>query len=39
MKPVPESVCLRCHTPKWSPHWNYAEAVKKIDHGKDGSLD
>jgi hypothetical protein len=39
MKPVPESVCLRCHTPEWSPDWNYAEAVKLIDHGRDGSLD
>jgi Cytochrome c554 and c-prime len=33
--PVPESVCLKCHTSKWSPNWNYAEALKKIDHGRD----
>jgi hypothetical protein len=39
MKPVPESVCLRCHTPEWSPQWNYKEALKKIDHGKDWRLD
>ena len=35
MKPVPESVCLRCHTPEWSPDWDYQEALKKIDHGPD----
>jgi hypothetical protein len=39
MKPVPESVCLKCHTPEWTPDWNYEEAVKKIDHGKDWGLD
>lgn len=39
MKPVPESVCLRCHTPEWSPDWDYEEALKKIDHGKDGTID
>ena len=33
--PVPESVCLGCHTPEWSPHWNYQEALKKIDHGRN----
>jgi len=38
MKPVPESVCLRCHTPEWSPDWDYTEALKKIDHGKDEAL-
>ncbi len=35
MKIVTESVCLRCHTPEWSPHWNFKEALKKIDHGKN----
>lgn len=35
MRIVPESVCLKCHTPEWSPHWNYKEALKKIDHGKN----
>jgi hypothetical protein len=39
MKPVPESVCLKCHTPEWSPDWDYREALKKIYHGKDGSVD
>ena len=39
MRPVPESVCLKCHTPEWTPDWNYAEAVKMIDHGKNGKLD
>ena len=39
MKAVPESVCLRCHTPEWSPNWDYKEALKKIDHGKDWRLD
>jgi hypothetical protein len=39
MRSVPESVCLRCHTPEWSPNWNYKEALKKIDHGKDEGLD
>jgi len=33
--PVPESVCLKCHTPEWSPKWNYQEALRKIDHGRD----
>ncbi len=36
---VPESVCRRCHTPKWSPNWNYEDALKKIDHGKDEVTD
>lgn len=35
MRAIAESVCLRCHTPEWSPHWNYKEALKKIDHGKN----
>lgn len=35
VSPVPESVCLKCHTSKWSPNWNYQQALKKIDHGKD----
>jgi hypothetical protein len=39
MRPVPESVCLKCHTPEWTPDWNYAEMVKKIDHGRNGKLD
>jgi hypothetical protein len=39
MKPVPESVCLGCHTPEWSPDWSYAEAVKKINHGRDEEID
>jgi hypothetical protein len=39
MRIVPESVCLRCHTPEWSPDWDYEEALKKIDHGKDGEVD
>jgi hypothetical protein len=39
MKNVPESVCRKCHTPEWSPNWNYEEALKKISHGKDRSVD
>ena len=39
MRPVPESVCLSCHTPEWTPEWDYAEAVKLINHGKDEELD
>jgi hypothetical protein len=39
MRPVPESVCLRCHTPEWSPEWDYQEALEKIDHGKDEGID
>jgi hypothetical protein len=39
MRPVPESVCLKCHTPEWSPDWNYEEALEKINHGKDWRLD
>jgi len=39
MKPVTESVCLECHTPEWTPNWNYAEALEKISHGKDWRLD
>jgi hypothetical protein len=35
MRPVSESVCLRCHTPEWSPDWNFEEALKKISHGRD----
>ena len=35
MAPVDESVCLKCHTPEWSPDWNYEEALKRIDHGKE----
>jgi hypothetical protein len=35
---VPESVCLKCHTPEWSPNFNYAEALKKIDHGPDAMV-
>jgi hypothetical protein len=38
MRTVPESVCLRCHTPEWSPHWDYEEALKKIDHGRNEGL-
>jgi hypothetical protein len=38
MGSVPESVCLRCHTPEWTPHWNYEEALEKVDHGKDEEL-
>jgi hypothetical protein len=39
MRPVSESVCLRCHTPEWSPDWDYQEALKKIDHGSDGVIE
>jgi hypothetical protein len=39
MRPVPESVCLRCHTPEWSPDWDYEEALKTIDHGEDEAID
>ena len=39
MKTVPESVCLKCHTPEWSPEWDYQEAVERIDHGKDEGID
>ena len=38
MRPVPESVCLRCHTPEWTPDWNFEEAVEKISHGSDEVL-
>jgi hypothetical protein len=38
MRPVSETVCLRCHTPEWSPDWNYEEALKKIDHGSDEEI-
>lgn len=37
-KVVNEAVCLRCHTPEWSPNFNFAEAWKKIDHGKDAMV-
>jgi hypothetical protein len=39
MRTVPESVCLRCHTPEWTPNWNYEEALKRIDHGRNEGLD
>lgn len=35
---VTEQVCLRCHTPEWTPHFDFAEAWKKIDHGKDARV-
>jgi hypothetical protein len=35
MARVDESVCVRCHTGDWGKNWNYAEALKKIDHGRD----
>ncbi len=35
MAPVDESVCLKCHTPEWSPNWNYEEALKRASHGKE----
>jgi hypothetical protein len=34
-QPVTEEVCRRCHTPEWSPHFDFADALKKIDHGRD----
>jgi RNase P subunit RPR2 len=34
-RPIDESVCLRCHTGMWGRNWNYQEALKKIDHGRD----
>ena len=35
MAPVAESVCLKCHTPEWSPDWDYEEALEKASHGKE----
>ncbi len=35
MRQVSKQICLKCHTPKWSPNFSYEEALKKIDHGKD----
>jgi len=32
---VGEDVCRRCHTPEWSPHFDYRAALAKIDHGRD----
>jgi predicted CXXCH cytochrome family protein len=32
---VGEEVCRSCHTPEWSPNFNYPEALKTIDHGSD----
>lgn len=39
MRTVPESVCLKCHTPEWTPNWDYEEALKHIDHGRDEGID
>jgi hypothetical protein len=39
MRSVPERVCLECHTPEWTPNWNYEEALLKIDHGADEDAD
>jgi hypothetical protein len=35
MAPVGEDVCLKCHTPEWSPDWNYKEALKRSSHGTE----
>jgi hypothetical protein len=32
---VTEQVCQKCHTPEWSPNFDYARALKMIDHGAD----
>jgi hypothetical protein len=29
---VPESVCLGCHTPEWSPDFDYATWVERVKH-------
>jgi hypothetical protein len=39
MRTVGEEACRRCHTPEWSPDWNYEEALKRIDHGRDEVID
>jgi hypothetical protein len=39
MRVVSEMVCLRCHTPEWSPDWDYEAALTLIDHGKDEVVD
>lgn len=35
---VSETACRTCHTPEWSPNFNYAEALKKMDHGPDAMV-
>jgi len=35
---VSETSCRTCHTPEWSPNFNYTEALKKIDHGPDAMM-
>ena len=31
---VPEAVCLKCHTKKWSPNFDYRTWVQRINHNK-----
>jgi hypothetical protein len=29
---VPEAVCRGCHTPEWSPNFDYATWVERVKH-------